>query len=810
MSGIRKAASWARTSRVGIVLSLLVLTLGSPAIGADFYVTTCADNCAAPPAGSLRWAIEEANLSIGADNIRFDGLTGTITLACELPPITGYGTVIMGETADAGGITVEGSGLVDYGFLLQGNACVVRGLTIQNFENYGVWIEPVTGGSAMNNFVGGADLSYRNDILGNWIGIELSGAGCDSNIVHNNRVRDNSGYGIRLYEGPHGNFIGGIVGNRPNSVTGNGNYGIYLGGDVQGNQILGNRVGTNFAGVTALGNAWDGINLSGTQCSGNLVRGNQVCNNGRVGIAIEGGAWENRVESNVVGVDATGNGALGNFQDGILVAELAHDNDIGPGNLISGNLDDGIEIVYPGTDRNDVFQNIIGLNAAATDTIPNGHHGVYLDGVGESEVWENTISGNRLNGVEISGGYSPNRVADNLIGTNGSWAMLGNGNHGIHLEQVAINHDLIGNTIGGNRVNGIDVEETCDNNTIQGNHIGTDPGGTVPIPNYRGISIGSTENWIGGRETGEGNIISHNALTGLRLQNTNNFQIHNHIEGNMIEYNGWHGIAIGEGMLKNFVGCSVIEEPEEAGNVIRNNGGFGILCGEGGAAVPPEENRFMSNSITNNTLGGISILFTTPPGNAGIPAPTILSASEYGVTGVTNLGGNLTVVQLFIDGNGQGETMIAEFEVSGTEDWTYLGSLPGGVNVTATNTGHYPDPLDPIHTSEFSASALTAVGDEEYAAGPSTFRIGPATPNPFGATTTIQFDVPRAGHVSIRVFGATGRLVRTLVDESANPGTHGVTWDASDNGGRAVSPGVYFCRFEHPEGSEMRKLVLLH
>ena len=80
MSGLRTAITRTSYSALGVVLTLLMLALGGPAEGADYYVTTTADNCAAPILGSLRWAINQANAG-GPDDIRFDGLTGTFNMS---------------------------------------------------------------------------------------------------------------------------------------------------------------------------------------------------------------------------------------------------------------------------------------------------------------------------------------------------------------------------------------------------------------------------------------------------------------------------------------------------------------------------------------------------------------------------------------------------------------------------------------------------------------------------------------------------------------------------------------------------------
>ena len=68
------------------------------------------------------------------------------------------------------------------------------------------------------------------------------------------------------------------------------------------------------------------------------------------------------------------------------------------------------------------------------------------------------------------------------------------------------------------------------------------------------------------------------------------------------------------------------------------------------------------------------------------------------------------------------------------------------------------------------------------------------TPNPFRSTTTVRFVTAVESPVTVRVHDVSGRLVRTLLSRSVEPGDHRVIWDGKDGEGRRVSPGVYFVR----------------
>jgi len=61
--------------------------------------------------------------------------------------------------------------------------------------------------------------------------------------------------------------------------------------------------------------------------------------------------------------------------------------------------------------------------------------------------------------------------------------------------------------------------------------------------------------------------------------------------------------------------------------------------------------------------------------------------------------------------------------------------------------------------------------------------MDPARPNPFHPSVAIPYTVAAAGRVSLRVFDATGRLVRTLEDVTRTVGQYNARWDGKADGG---------------------------
>jgi len=91
---------------------------------------------------------------------------------------------------------------------------------------------------------------------------------------------------------------------------------------------------------------------------------------------------------------------------------------------------------------------------------------------------------------------------------------------------------------------------------------------------------------------------------------------------------------------------------------------------------------------------------------------------------------------------------------------------------------------------------------------PAVVELFGIAPNPFGARTRIGFDLPEAGAATIRIFDASGRLVREFAHAGAR-GTNSVYWDGLDGDGVRVSSGVYFCRLEALGTARTGKMVIL-
>jgi predicted outer membrane repeat protein len=103
----------------------------------------------------------------------------------------------------------------------------------------------------------------------------------------------------------------------------------------------------------------------------------------------------------------------------------------------------------------------------------------------------------------------------------------------------------------------------------------------------------------------------------------------------------------------------------------------------------------------------------------------------------------------------------------------------------------------------------TGVDSNPETPNPRTTRLYRSVPNPFNPSTEIRFELQSQGAAKLAIYDLSGRLVRTLVDETLAAGPHSVTWNGRDSAGRAMPSGSYLMRLETVTGMETMKMTLV-
>jgi hypothetical protein len=87
---------------------------------------------------------------------------------------------------------------------------------------------------------------------------------------------------------------------------------------------------------------------------------------------------------------------------------------------------------------------------------------------------------------------------------------------------------------------------------------------------------------------------------------------------------------------------------------------------------------------------------------------------------------------------------------------------------------------------------------------PTDYSLSQNYPNPFNPSTKIEFKIPQAGFVNLKIYDLLGREVKTLLNEEMQAGNYTIDFNAS-----TLSSGIYFYTLNAGEFISTKKMILL-
>ena len=169
------------------------------------------------------------------------------------------------------------------------------------------------------------------------------------------------------------------------------------------NTVTGNKIGTDGAGTATLANGQSGVVIDGGSHDNTIGPDNVISGNTYNGVNIKGtGSNTNIVSGNLIGTKSDHTKALANGQVGVLIEDGAQNNKIQDENVISGNTWSGVKIAGSNTTGNLISKNFIGTDKSGAVDVGNATRGVLIDGAKSNQVYDNTISGNDQHGVHLT------------------------------------------------------------------------------------------------------------------------------------------------------------------------------------------------------------------------------------------------------------------------------------------------------------------------------------------------------------------------------------------------------------------------
>ena len=122
------------------------------------------------------------------------------------------------------------------------------------------------------------------------------------------------------------------------------------------------------------------------------------------------------------------------------------------------------------------------------------------------------------------------------------------------------------------------------------------------------------------------------------------------------------------------------------------------------------------------------------------------------------------------------------------------------------NSEHFHTSLDQFYYSFMVVDSqncdAAAVGGDLII--PEKIHLFNPYPNPFNPTTTIRLSVVARQASLLQIYDVTGRLVETFNNETLEPGTYEIIWDA-----RSHPAGIYFIQMTAGRNRQVQKLILL-
>jgi len=698
--------------------------------------------------GSLRWAIDQANINAGPDTIIFNipdtdpgyhaGTgTWTITPLDRLPQLTDDRTIIDGSTqadfigaqTNPLGPEIEIDGTNTFELKITSNNNVIRGIILNRFKNAGIYFVQ-------------AD---SNQVAGCYLGTDAAGNSSMGNLYEGIELGGRSSY----------NIIGGTEPGDGNLISGNGWSGVFIGPSCSFNRISYNLIGTDRTGINPMGNDKSGIIIGnrtvGDTAKGNIIGpGNIIAYNHDNGVMVQGPL----VENNTI----TRNAITGNSHDGIFLYNGANAGLEAPAitgfsggevtgtacpncivEIFSDPLDEGA--IYEGTTTADGSGNfslsasITGPKLTATATDIEGNTSAFSEPFSFSThiIVTNTndsgfgsfyiaITGANFNAgpdtivfnIPISDpGYDSGTgvwtipvvsaipwISDDATVIDGTTqsAFIGEDTNPFGPE-IVLDGTNTDNTAGlivksaNNVIKGLVIYgfdryglwfSSADSNRVEGNYIGIDPTGAVAVAN--------------GSHGIAMDSSSHNVIGGLDENAANvisgnsklGIHLYSNSSWNSIMHNSIgtdrHGsVTVGNG----FGGVSIASRSHNnivgPGNVIAGNKIHGISI-DGASSI---RNTITQNHISLNIEEGIH---NSDGGNTELATPTITVVTGTEVFGTACLD---CIVEIFSDPEDEGGMYEGTTVADGSGNFTLSVGITGPyVTATATDSDG--------NTSEFS------------------------------------------------------------------------------------------------------------
>lgn len=228
----------------------------------------------------------------------------------------------------------------------------------------------------------------------------------------------------------------------------------------------------------------------------------------------------------------------------------------------------------------------------------------------------------------------------------------------------------------------------------------------------------------------------------------------------------------------------------------------------------------MGQAITSSTFPGLVIISENNPASIEMQLPMTYNTSwsqsyvnTFSIPGLPPSTSNVSI-NVVVDAYG---TMTlpggASYEalriresvtVNGTTSVSYSFLAKNGANVTVSATDPNPPTSGTIDADWYDWNTPFTTDIEQISGLPESFNLSQNYPNPFNPSTKIEYSIPEASFVELKVYDILGNEVATLVDEEQSAGSYRADFSGSD-----VASGLYIAKLQAGNFSKTIKMSLL-
>ncbi|MBK8554111.1 MAG: T9SS type A sorting domain-containing protein [Ignavibacteria bacterium] len=97
---------------------------------------------------------------------------------------------------------------------------------------------------------------------------------------------------------------------------------------------------------------------------------------------------------------------------------------------------------------------------------------------------------------------------------------------------------------------------------------------------------------------------------------------------------------------------------------------------------------------------------------------------------------------------------------------------------------------------------ITDINIQQTGVGVS-YKLHQNYPNPFNPVTNINFEMPEAGYVTLKIYDSRGSIVNTIFNGKLSQGSYSLSYDASH-----LSSGIYFYEMRSGKFVMTKKMVI--